>query len=173
LKIGSTVQLGEYSFLVMKDSTICGSCGETVRSDDRYCQYCGNSLIAPELRPDQGKVGEPPVEEPFPETTPVPIVDEISGGLQTPKFNTPPDIPVLERPAVVAKPAPPQAPPPAQRSAIAPPAPPAPQPTAIKKAVSPEAEKKAATWRMVGIIAVLSLCGLAGLAVIIYSVFNL
>jgi hypothetical protein len=166
LKIGSTVQVGEYGFLVMKDSTICSNCGETVRSDDRYCQYCGNSLVAPELLPERRTAGQVIIEEPFPETTPVPVVNEVSGGLMTPQFSTPPYIPVSERPPVREKPAPPAAPPPAPRSATAPPAPPAPSPTFVSDA--PAAEKQNAFLRTCGIILLIGLCGLAAAAAAVY-----
>jgi hypothetical protein len=169
LKIGSTIQLGEYSFLVMKDSTICSNCGETVRSDDRYCQYCGDSLVAPELLPDR-RASAMTIEEPFPETTPVPMVEE-AGGLQTPKFNTPPYIPVAQ-PLTVGKPAPPIAPPPAPRSATAPQAPPAPLPTAIKAAGAPESEKRGTPWRTCLIASVVGLCGLAGFSWIAYYLYS-
>jgi RNA polymerase subunit RPABC4/transcription elongation factor Spt4 len=172
IKIGATVQLGEYSFLVMKDSTICGNCGETVRSDDRYCQFCGNSLIGPELRPDRGTTGALLVEEPFPETTPVPVVGEITGGLHTPKYNTPPYIPGSERPRPQEKPAPPPTPPPVRRSAIAPPAPPAPLPTTIKPAGTPDTEKRSAPWRTCGILVLAGLCGLTALAATGYYLYS-
>lgn len=170
LKIGSTVQLGEYSFLVMKDSTICSNCGETVRSDDRYCQYCGNSLVAPELLPDR-RAPVPVIEEPFPETTPVPMVNK-AGGLLTPKFNTPPYIPVAQQPQVLEKPAPPAAPPPAPRSATAPQAPPAPLATSVKTVSAPGPEKGLAPWRTCLFAALIGLCGLVGFSGIVYYLYT-
>jgi len=172
LRIGNTVQLGEYSFLVMKDSTICGNCGETVRSDDRYCQYCGNALIAPELRPPPQAPGSVTDGEPFPETTPVPVVDEISGGLLTPKFNTPPFVPAFEPAPAREKPAPPAAPPPTVRSATAPPAPPAPLAASVKQAGDRESQKRAIPWRVLLISALIGLCGLAGLSAVVYYLYS-
>lgn len=171
LKIGATVQVGEYTFLVMKDSTICSNCGETVRSDDRFCQFCGNSLIAPELQPRR-ETGVLTIEEPFPETTPVPLADEVSGGLMTPKYNTPPFIPGAERPAVQEKPASPPTPPPVRRSSIAPPPPPAPPSAAVTSVAVPEDEAGAgsrnAIWGTCLIFLAVGLCGLAALAAYAY-----
>ena len=172
LKIGSSIQIGEYAFLVMKDAAQCGNCRETVRSDDRFCQFCGNPLVAQEFRPLPG-ITEHIHEEPFPETTPVPRVPQDTDGLSTPKFNVP--LPAEVRQSAAAsreKPPPPavpaRIPADAARAPAPPPKPPPPQTNTVPDSKTWTGPRRLRTCLFVGIAALSTLIVLGGIG---YALF--